>query len=75
MTMTVLSEKLVVTINGERRSLPGSLTIDELLSELGLRRDLVAVELNRDLIRKKAFSEQRVSDGDRLEIVEFVGGG
>jgi thiamine biosynthesis protein ThiS len=75
MKMTVLSEKLVVTINGEPRSLPASLTIDELLSELGLRRDLVAVELNRDLIRKKAFSEQRVSDGDRLEIVEFVGGG
>jgi sulfur carrier protein len=73
--MTVLSENLVVTINGEPRSLPTSLTIDELLSELGLRRDLVAVELNRDLIRKKAFSEQRVSDGDCLEIVEFVGGG
>ena len=73
--MTVLMSRLMVTINGEPRSLPGSLTVDELLVELGLRRDLVAIELNRSLVRKSAFGQQRVSEGDRLEIVEFVGGG
>jgi thiamine biosynthesis protein ThiS len=73
--MTIALRQLTVTVNGEDKSFPVPITIDELLAEMGLRRELVAVELNRDLVRRAQFGEQRIHDGDRLEIVEFVGGG
>jgi thiamine biosynthesis protein ThiS len=66
---------MTITINGDSRDLRAPITIDELLTELRLRRELVAVELNRQLVRRLEFSDHLVADGDQLEIVEFVGGG
>jgi sulfur carrier protein len=66
---------VTITINGASRDLSAPMTIDALLDELRLRRELVAVELNRKLVRRLEFGEQVVADGDQVEIVEFVGGG
>ena len=66
---------MTITINGAARALTAPMTIDELLRELSLRRELVAVELNRQLVRRPEFGNQVVTEGDSLEIVEFVGGG
>lgn len=66
---------MTITINGASRDLAAPMTIDELLAELRLRRELVAVELNRRLVRRLDFGNQLVAAGDQLEIVEFVGGG
>ncbi len=66
---------VTVTINGERRVLAGGLSIDGLLKELGVDARKVAVERNREIVPKSAFSATRVSDGDKLEIVHFIGGG
>jgi thiamine biosynthesis protein ThiS len=66
---------MTITINGASRDLRAPITIDELLTELRLRRELVAVELNRQLVRRLEFADHLVADGDQLEIVEFVGGG
>jgi thiamine biosynthesis protein ThiS len=64
-------------INGDSREFPEpSLTLSALVIEkLGMKGDRVAVELNREIVRRGAWESTFVKDGDRLEIVHFVGGG
>lgn len=62
-------------INGEERELADGLTLAALLEQLGMKADRVAVELNRDIIRREAWGQTHLKEGDRLEIVQFVGGG
>jgi thiamine biosynthesis protein ThiS len=64
-----------VTINGESRALAAGLTVADLLRELGLDGRKVAVERNREIVPKSAFTATAVAEGDRLEIVHFIGGG
>jgi thiamine biosynthesis protein ThiS len=64
-----------VVINGERRNVPDGLNLETLLDYLELRRDRVAVELNRSIVKRESWSDHPVRPGDRLEIVHFVGGG
>jgi thiamine biosynthesis protein ThiS len=52
-----------------------SLTIAGLISLLGMKSDRVAVELNRDIVPRDRWSETVLNEGDRLEVVHFVGGG
>jgi sulfur carrier protein len=65
-------------INGEEReygSVPASFTLAALVEILGMKADRVAVELNRDIVPRDRWSETTLNDGDRLEVVHFVGGG
>lgn len=62
-------------INGEEKSYSTPLTLASLLDAMGLKSDRVAVELNRDIVRRDQWAQTILSDGDRLEIVHFVGGG
>jgi thiamine biosynthesis protein ThiS len=62
-------------INGEAKSLDGPLTLAALISQMGLKPDRVAVELNRDIVPREQWAQTNLADGDRLEIVHFVGGG
>ncbi len=64
-----------VTLNGEQRELPAATSVAALLDRLGFATDLVAVEVNRQLVRKRDFQEHLLGDGDQVEVVEFVGGG
>lgn len=64
-----------VSVNGDRRPTAAGQTVLGLLAELALDPQRVAVELNRVIIRRPAWAERRLEDGDSLEIVEFVGGG
>jgi len=64
-----------LVINGEARSFPAADTLDALVSHLGMKSDRVAIELNRDIVPRQLWAETRLKDGDRLEIVHFVGGG
>lgn len=66
---------MTLTINGEEKPFPGSLSLAELIANLGLKSDRIAVELNRDIVPRQKWPEMRLKDGDRLEIVHFVGGG
>ena len=66
---------MTVLINGETREFANVATLSDLVAELGMKPDRVAVELNRELIRRERWPETRISDGDKLEIVHFVGGG
>lgn len=63
-------------INGEQREFPGEqLTLAALVEQLGMKSDRVAVELNRDIVPRDRWPETSLHDGDRLEVVHFVGGG
>ena len=64
-----------VTINGEGRDLPAPMSIDQLLKDLGLDPQKIAVERNLEIVPRSLYPETTVTAGDRLEIVKFVGGG
>jgi thiamine biosynthesis protein ThiS len=67
-------------INGEERTFPdqaptASFTLGALIESLNMKSDRVAVELNLEIAPRDRWSEILLKDGDRLEIVHFVGGG
>ncbi|MCB2100374.1 MAG: sulfur carrier protein ThiS [Rhodobacterales bacterium] len=64
-----------VTINGEGRDFTAPLTVRDLLSTIGLDPAKVAVERNREIVTRSTYDQVVVADGDRLEIVHFIGGG
>lgn len=64
-----------ITLNGEAKSVPGPITITELLDQAGLAGRRVAVEVNRDIVPRSRHAEHRIEDGDRVEIVQAIGGG
>lgn len=65
---------MTVTINGEEQTVE-STTILDLLMHLDIDPRRVAVELNMDILPKDAYRSTNLNDGDRIEIVHFVGGG
>ncbi len=69
---------LTFTLNGQPRtldSMPESSPLDQLIAELGLKGDRVAVEHNGNIVPRSTWTETTVNAGDRLEVVHFVGGG
>ena len=62
-------------VNGEDRDFPELATLASLIEHLGAKADRVAVELNRDIVPRAQWDATPLHDGDRLEIVHFVGGG
>jgi sulfur carrier protein len=62
-------------INGDEKTFDRPLSLAELVEQLGMKGDRVAVELNREIVARAQWAETKLNDGDRLEIVHFVGGG
>lgn len=64
-----------ITVNGEPRSVAPDLTAAQLIDllELGGRR--LAMEINREILPRSQYAGHRLSDGDRIEIVQAIGGG
>jgi len=64
-----------LTINGESKNFEASLSVEQLLGQIGLDGSKVAVERNREIVPKSGYGQTMLSDGDNLEIVHFIGGG
>ncbi|OHE55484.1 MAG: thiamine biosynthesis protein ThiS [Thermodesulfovibrio sp. RBG_19FT_COMBO_42_12] len=64
-----------LTVNGETLETSNAATITELLNELRIEPRKVAVEVNLSIIKKVDYSTFRLNEGDKVEIVNFVGGG
>ncbi len=62
-------------INGEQREFPDGLTIAALVVQLGMKPDRVAVELNLEIVPRTSWDATNLKNGDKLEVVHFVGGG
>lgn len=64
-----------LVINGKEQIFENRLTLSQLVEQLGMKGDRVAVELNREIVSRAQWPETSLNDGDQLEIVHFVGGG
>ena len=64
-----------ILVNGETRALKAGTTVEELVRELGLVPDRLAIEYNLRILKKKHWAATALANGDRVEIVHFVGGG
>jgi sulfur carrier protein len=67
--------EMKLQINGEQREVPDGLTLVALVEHLGMKADRVAVELNLEIVPRPNWSNVQLREGDKLEIVHFVGGG
>jgi sulfur carrier protein len=72
---TEVTEVIEIIINGEARRVAAGATIKDLMGVLGLGGKPVAVERNREVVPRARHGETVLGDGDRLEVVTFVGGG
>lgn len=66
---------MLVTINGEARQLQPALSVAQMLAVLGFDQAKVAVERNREIVTRSTYEQVELADGDRIEIVHFIGGG
>ena len=64
-----------LTINGEPRFFSSVENLSALIVQLGMKSDRLAIELNREIVPRDQWPQTPLQDGDRLEIVQFVGGG
>jgi len=67
--------QIAVRVNGEDREVRAGITVAELLRELGFGGRRVAVALNREVVPRAAHEERGIAAGDRIEVLEAVGGG
>ncbi len=64
-----------VIVNGDPQTLQDGLTVGELIAQLELAPERVAVEVNERLVRRAQYAQTTLREGDRVEIVTLVGGG
>lgn len=72
---TATGETISIQLNGAPRDVRANATLLDLVDELQLDKELLAVELNGRIVRRAKLGETTLGTGDRVEIVEFVGGG
>ena len=70
-----MTNSITILVNGENHETPAGASIRTLLDQLGLNAARVAIEYNLQILPKTRWEETKVAPGDRLEIVQFVGGG
>lgn len=70
-----MNQSIEITVNGEQRTLGAGATLQDLLASLELDPRMVVVEHNRSIVRQPALAETALIEGDRVELVHFVGGG
>jgi len=64
-----------ILLNGETKETPAGLTLASLLDHFDLPKQRVAVEVNRQVIRRGEWDKTQVAHADRIEVIHFVGGG
>lgn len=62
-------------LNGEPREVPAEIDIDRLLELFSLPKQRIAIEINNNVVRRTDWDQRTVQDGDKIEVVHFVGGG
>lgn len=64
-----------IVVNGENKEVAGPATLEELIRQLGVGKETVVAEVNRRIIQLDQRSGFQLSDGDQIELIQFVGGG
>lgn len=73
--MTGVQETIHIHVNGQARTWRDGATVADLLQELDIRTERVAVELNLEILDRAVFGQRELKNGDRVEILGFIGGG
>ena len=66
---------MVIHLNGEKKQVPDGLSVRSLLEHLEIKPERVAVEINEEIVHKATYGAVTVREGDRVEVVQFMGGG
>jgi sulfur carrier protein len=66
---------LIIQVNGEPKEVKEKMSLPELVAALSLKAEQVAIELNQSVVRRAQWESTRLREGDKVEIVHFVGGG
>ncbi len=69
------NNKIQIYINGKKKLIYNNKNLKELLKTLNINKKFIAIELNKEIIPKSLYSYKVISKGDRIEIIEFIGGG
>ncbi|HXV67726.1 MAG TPA: sulfur carrier protein ThiS [Nitrospira sp.] len=70
-----MPDTIHIRVNGEAKDWRRGATVAELLQDLEIKTDRVAVELNLEILDRASFAQRPLEDGDRVEILSFIGGG
>lgn len=70
-----MQDAIHIHVNGQARTWRSDATVADLLQDLDIRTERVAVELNLEILDRAAFGQRRLENGDRVEILGFIGGG
>lgn len=65
----------MIKVNGKIKEYENSMTIETLIYQEGYEKDIVVVEVNEKIIKKNEYESYTLKDGDKVEILKFVGGG
>ena len=66
---------MVITINGETKEIGQEVNLDDLLRFFALPQERIAIEVNKQVVRKKDWENIKINEADKIEIIHFVGGG
>ena len=64
-----------IIVNGQRRDIKDKSTVLELLNELQVKEKTMAVAINMEIVKKEQWEKHTIQEGDKLELLHFVGGG
>lgn len=70
-----MQDAIHIYVNGQARTWRSGATVADLLQDLDIRSERVAVELNLEILERATFDQWPLKDGDRVEILGFIGGG
>lgn len=64
-----------LTINGENKEFTNEISLEELIRQLGVRKETVVAEVNRQIVQNDQRAGWKLVEGDQVELIQFVGGG
>ena len=70
-----MQDAIEIHVNGQARTWRCGATVADLLADLDIRAERVAVELNLEILDRAIFGQRQLKNGDRVEILGFIGGG
>ena len=68
-------KKIKIRVNGKIKTIMDKLTLAELIKDLKIPLNKVAIELNKEIVNKKKINKIKIKNNDVIEIVHFIGGG
>lgn len=71
----IRDKRMTIVLNGESKEIADSASVAELISALGLTPERLAIEVNRRIVRRADWPATTLAEGDKVEVVHFVGGG